>query len=355
MSLEQLRKKIDRIDEQLLRLLNQRMEQVLKISKEKKKGNLKPFAPERESALFARLKKLNTGPLTEEDVTAIFREIVSVCRSVRTELRVAYLGPKGTYTHLASMKKFGKKADHVAAESIQEVFELVEKRQADYGLVPIENSIEGVVNHTLDMFFESPLQICSEITLTISHVLLSRGAASRIKKIYSHPHVFPQCRSWLARNFPHAELIPVSSTSRAALLARKSAQSACIGNKILADLYGLKTVSTAIEDSLQNYTRFLVVGEHDSAPSQDDKTSILFSVKDRAGALHDVLAAFKRNKLNLTKIESRPSKKKPWEYYFFADFEGHRESAAAKKTLKELREGCIFVKVLGSYPRGQYE
>ena len=349
MELKKLRRKIDQLDEKILSFLNKRAKEVIKISEIKNKTNLGIFSPEREAEILSRIKKLNEGPLSNEDVEIIFREILSVCRSLKTTLKIVYLGPQGTFTHLAAIKKFGKKVKFLPSESIREVFERVEKEEVDFGVVPIENSIEGVVTYTLDMFFASSLKICSEVTLNIFLSLL--GTGKKIRRIYSHPVVFAQCRKWISKNYPDIELIPTSSTAYAALKAKQDKESACIGNKILANLYGLKVISSSIQDTSSNYTRFLVIAKNDSSPSGKDKTSILFSIKDKVGALHDVLSSFKKHKINLTKIESRPSKKKAWEYYFFVDFEGHKEDSLVKKALKELENNCLFVKVLGSYPK----
>jgi chorismate mutase/prephenate dehydratase len=334
----------------LLAFLSARAKEVTKISKLKSQNNIDRYCAEREEAIMSRLKKINKGPLSKEDIEVIFREIFSICRALRTSLDIAYLGPEGTFTHLAALKKFGKKSQYLAAQSIADVFDKVERLEADYGVVPIENSIEGVVNYTLDMFFDSPLKICSEITLNISHALLGH-AGKRIKRIYSNPQVFAQCRGWIAQHLERVELVPVSSTAKAAITAKKDTSSACIGNKVLAAIYNLDVIASSIEDSPANITRFLVIGKNDSNPSQKDKTSILCSVRDRVGALHDMLFSFKKNAINLTKIESRPSKKKPWEYYFFIDFEGHRSSPKVQRVLKGLARQCIFVKILGSYPK----
>jgi chorismate mutase/prephenate dehydratase len=349
MSLKELRKKIDKIDEKIIDLLNKRAKEVIEVSNLKSKNKIGIFSPEREAMILSRVKKLNKGPLTSEDVEIIFREILSVCRSLRTVLKVAYLGPRGTFTHLAAIKKFGKKVQFLSAESISDVFEKVEKNEVNFGVVPIENSIEGVVTYTLDMFFTSSLKICSEMTLNISHSLL--GIGKKIKRIYSHPAVFAQCRKWISKNYPHIELIPTSSTAYAALKAKKDKEGACIGNEILAEIYGLRIIASSIQDSISNYTRFLVIAKTDSPPSGRDKTSILFSIKDKVGALHEVLSSFKKYGINLTKIESRPSKRKAWEYYFFVDFEGHKSSSSIQCVLKKLEKDCIFVKVLGSYPK----
>lgn len=350
MPLKKLRNSIDRIDEKIVALLNQRAAEVIKVSRLKAKKSLTVYAAEREAALLARLKRISKGPFGAQDVENVFREILSACRSQRFNLKIAYLGPQGTFTHLASINKFGKKPEYLPSESISDVFDKVQRGEADYGVVPVENSTEGVVNYTLDMFFDSSLNICSEATLNISHCLLSKGK-SKIKKVYSNPQVFAQCRSWMSKHLPGAELIPAASTAKAALQAKKEPAAGCIGNKILANLYGLKVIASGIEDSSSNYTRFLVIAKNDSLASGDDKTSILLSVKDEVGALFGILASFKSYGINLTKIESRPSKKKPWEYYFFVDIQGHRSSPAIKKAVKKLSKDCIFIKILGSYPR----
>ncbi len=353
MQLKQLRKKIDAIDEKILGLLNQRVGEVIKVGKLKKKNNLAVYSPEREASMLVRLKRLNQGLFSSEDVGNVFREILSACRSQRTRLGIAYLGPQGTFTHLAAIKKFGKKPDYIAKDSINDVFDSVERKEADYGVVPIENSTEGAINYTLDMFFTSGLNICAEVTLTVSHALLTVGIKdiTKLKRIYSNPQVFSQCRQWLSRSLADVELIPTSSTAKAALAAQRDRHSACIGNTVLAGLYGLDAVVSSIEDSANNYTRFLVIARTDAPASGRDKTSILFAVKDRVGALYDALYAFKKYGINLTKIESRPSKKKPWEYYFFVDFEKHKNSPWVRKALRQLARHCLFVKILGSYPK----
>ncbi|MFH1504464.1 MAG: prephenate dehydratase [Candidatus Omnitrophota bacterium] len=350
MELKKLRGKIDKIDEGILALLNQRAQEVIKVGKVKKANKISTYSPEREASMLKRLKKINNGPFSSWDVEDVFREILSICRSQRTTLAIAYLGPEGTFTHLAAIKKFGKKPNYISAESISDVFDKVDRGEADYGVVPIENSIEGVVNYTLDMFFSSPLNICAEVTLSISHVLIGTSLKD-IKRVYSHPQVFPQCRKWISRFLKGVELVPTLSTAKAAQEAKKDLGGACIGNKILANLYGLKILSPAIEDSASNYTRFLIIAKNDSPASGHDKTSLLFAVKDKVGALYHVLSSFKGCGVNLTKIESRPSKRKAWEYYFFVDIEGHKESAEVLKALKALEKRCVFVKILGSYPR----
>ena len=350
MKLKELREEIDRLDEKIFKLITRRAKEVIKVGNVKEKDKLGVFSAEREAYIIKRVKKMTKAPLTPEDVEVVFREIISVCRSLRKVLKISYLGPQGTFTHLAAIKKFGKKPRYIFTESIRDVFEKVEKEEVDYGVVPIENSIEGVVTHTVDMFFVSPLRICAEVTLDISHFLLA-SSKKTIKRLYSNPQVFAQCRRWIFKNYPAIELVPTISTAKAALAAKKDPQGACIGNKILAQLYGLKIIASSLQDSPHNYTRFLVIAKEDSPVSGKDKTSILFSIKDRVGALYDILNSFKKNKINLTKIESRPSKRKAWEYYFLVDFQGHKDEAIAQDVLKELEKKCIFVKILGSYPQ----
>ena len=350
MQLKRLRTNIDRIDERIVSLLNQRAQEVIKVSRLKKEKSLKTYAPEREAVLLKRLKKISKGPFKAQDLENVFREILSACRSQRFSLKIAYLGPKGTFTHLAAIKKFGKKPQYLACESISDVFDKVQREESDYGVVPVENSTEGVVNYTLDMFFDSSLNICAEVILNISHYLLS-SSKKKIERVYSNPQVFAQCRSWMSHNLGAVELIPVASTAKAALKAKKDPNGACIGNKILASLYDLKVIASGIQDLSSNYTRFLVISKGDSGSSGDDKTAMLISVKDKVGALFAVLSSFKACGINLTKIESRPSKKKPWEYYFFVDVQGHRNCASIQKAVKKLAKECVFVKILGSYPK----
>lgn len=362
MELKNLRNKIDIIDEKILKLLNQRAQEVIRISRLKKKKNLATFSPEREAALLSRLKKMNKGPFQANDIENIFREILSSSRAQNVVLRIAYFGPEATFTHIAALKKFGKSSSYIECKSIADIFSEVNHNRADYGVVPIENSTEGAINHTLDMFIDSELKICSEVYLPIKHNLISKiTSLPQVKRVVSHPQVFAQCRNWLENNLPGVENIQVASTSQAAyrvanpqdpgLIIRPIKGEAAIASGLAAEKYKLNVLARSIEDSAHNITRFLVIGKRDAMPTKDDKTSIVFSMKDKAGALHDVLVPFKRDNINLTKIESRPSKKKAWKYYFFVDVQGHRNSALIQKALKELEKECIFVKVLGSYPK----
>lgn len=354
MELKKLRSQVDSLDLRILQLLNQRAKLVKQIGKIKSLRREQYYAPEREREILSRITRNNQGPLPKEAVKEIFSEILHTCRSLEKKLKIVYLGPEATFTHLAAIKNFGKSANYISTKSISDVFAEVEKERADYGVVPIENSTEGVVNHTLDMFIESDLKICAETLLEISHYLLSQtGDLKKIKRIYSHPQALAQCRNWLEDHLPNAELVETASTAEAAQKVKKESNAAAIASDLAAELYGLKIVASRIEDRSDNFTRFLVISKNFPAPSGTDKTSILFSIKDRVGALHDMLVPFKKNKINLTKIESRPTKKKAWEYIFFVDFSGHIVESKVKKALSELEEQCLYLKILGSYPRAE--
>lgn len=322
----------------------------LQIGRLKAKSNKSAYSPDREKVVYERIERQNKGPIADETLKAVYREIMSGSLALEKSLKIAYMGPPASFSNIAALKKFGSSVRYVPVNSITEVFAEVEHDRADYGVVPIENSIEGAVNYTLDMFMESDLKICSEISLEISHNLLAKCRMDRIKKVYSNPQVFGQCRMWLESNLPRVELIEVSSTTKAAEIAVKEKYSAAIASLLAAECYGLEIVARSIEDSARNVTRFLVIGKIESNPTGKDKTSIMFSLKDRIGALHDMLAPFKKHKINMTKIESRPSKKKPWEYYFFIDMIGHYQDKNVKKAMGELRNVCAHVKILGSYP-----
>lgn len=355
MELARLRKQIDKIDKKVVENLNIRAKISLEIANAKRVSKMSTYAPDRERDVYKRVVSENKGPLSGENIKAIYREVMSGTLSIEGPMRIAYLGPQATFTHLASIKKFGSSVKQAPVNSITEVFAEVEKGRADYGVVPIENSIEGAVSHTLDMFVESELKICSEISLEISHHLLMSQAVKRgpkIKKIYSNPQVFGQCRIWIEANLPNAELVEVSSTAKAAEIAKKDRTSACIASSLAAKHYSLRVIAKSIEDYGHNVTRFLVIGRTEPSPTKEDKTSILFSIKDKLGALHDMLVPFKKNKINLTKIESRPSKRRAWDYYFFVDLQGHHEDTSIKKALKELEKHTTFIKILGSYPIG---
>lgn len=348
------RKEIDDIDSEILRLLNRRAEIVIEIGKVKKNENVEFHSPERERAILGRLEKNNPGPFPNEALRAVYREILSASLSLEQPLRVAYFGPKATFTHLAAMQQFGFSAQYIPVESIKEVFDAVEREHENYGVVPIENSTEGVVSYTLDMFIDSDLKIAAEIMIEISHNLLSRtGKMEDIKKIYSHPQATAQCRGWIESNLRGIPILEAASTARAAELAAQDPSAGAIASELAAMLYGLQITQRRIEDITNNYTRFLVIAKRHPSKTGKDKTSIMFSIKDRVGALYSMLEPFARNEINLTKIESRPSRRKAWEYIFFVDLEGHIDDEKIKITLEEVKKECLSFKVLGSYPAGQ--
>lgn len=353
MKLNILRKKIDEIDKDILKRLNDRTQLILKIGQIKSKNNKQIYAPAREKEVYSNLIRKNKGPLTNEAIKSIYREIMSASIALERPVKVAYLGPPASFTHLASLKKFGSSVEYISCDNITEVFENVQKKRGDYGVVPIENSTEGAVTYTLDMFVHSDLKICSEIMLEISHNLISNSPKDKIKKIYSNPQVFGQCRLWVEKNLPRATLIEVSSTTKAAIKAKKTKHAAAITSELAAKTYGLKILARSIEDSPYNVTRFLVISKDEVPATGSDKTSVMFSVKDRAGALYDMLEPFNKEKINLTKIESRPSKKKVWKYYFFLDLEGHYRDKRVKKAFSQLERRCQYFKILGSYPKSE--
>ena len=353
--LKKLRRKIDRIDGNIIRLLNERASVTLEIGGLKSKKTKPSFSPDREAQIYQRLTKANKkGLLKNNTIKAIYREIMSGSLALQNPPRIAYLGPEATFTHIAALNKFGKSLDYLECNSIADVFTEVERGRADYGVVPIENSTEGAVNHTLDMFIDSDLAICSESYLSIRHNLLSKSKRlSSIKQVYSHQQVFAQCRIWLETNLPQAKLIPCESTTVAARYASVGKGRAAIASKLAAEKSGLKIQAASIEDSAHNITRFLIIGRQQAERTGADKTSIVFSMQDKAGALHNVLIPLKRSKINLTKIESRPSKKKAWKYYFFVDLQGHIEDKKVQQALKQLEKSCKYFKMLGSYPVGK--
>ena len=350
MPLTAIRQKIDALDDQLIALLNDRAELVHEVGEIKKKDGLEIYAPEREESLLQGLVAKSHGRLPEKSIRAIYREVMSAALALEQDLGIAYLGPEGTWTHQAAISKFGHSVRYVPQTSFADVFNQVARRIVDYGVVPIENSTEGAVNHTLDLFADSPLKICAQVLLRIENALMASGPRDGIKSLYSHPQVFGQCRSWIQANFPEADLIEVSSTTRAAQIASQESNAAALGGKLAAQLYGLTVLETNIQDSATNTTRFLVLGHKTCPPTGKDRTSIMFSVRDKPGSLQSALTPFNSFNINLSKIESRPSKRKDWEYFFFVDIKGHCEDPGLLKALSELEEHCSFIKILGSYP-----
>ncbi len=347
------RKEIDRIDDEILRLLNERARNVIEIGKLKIQSGWGAHlhTPAREAEVVERLLHQNRGPFPSDAIRPVYREIMSASLCLEGPQKVAYLGPRATFTHLACIQKFGESAQYIPVNSITEVFDEVERGHANFGVVPIENSTEGVVNHTLDMFIDSNLKIYGEVLQEVSHHLLSK--ASRIEdviKVYSHPHAIAQCRHWLETNLPRVSMLEVPSTARAAELCVDDPSAAAIASELAGQLYGLKVLRSRIEDNVNNYTRFLILSQKASDPTGKDKTCVMLSVKDRVGALYDLLRPFASHGLNMTKIESRPSRRKAWEYLFFVDIEGHIQEDRLSKALEEVKGRCLFMKVLGSFP-----
>ena len=352
MSLNSLRQTIDSIDKRIVDLLNQRARIILDVGAAKVASGSSAYCPDREREVLRKIVLHSRGPLSRQALEAVYREIMSASLSLEKPVKVAYLGPESSFTHQAALKRFGSQVEFVPCAGIADVFTEVEKDNADFGVVPIENSVEGAVFHTLDMLVDSDLKVCAQVILDVAHNLLSAYPAKAIRKIYSKDQVFGQCRIWLQKHMPQAELIEVSSTSRAAQIAAGQKNSAAIASALAGKMYRLPVVARSIEDSPHNITRFLVIGKTTGKPTGNDKTSLLFSIKDKVGALHDMLVPFKKHKVNLNKIESRPSKKRAWDYYFFVDLQGHQEDRAVSKAIKELETRCKFLKILGSYPAG---
>lgn len=352
--IEGIRRSIDRIDEQVLGLISERGELAKEIGEIKKSEGAKIYVPSRERQIFDRLVKKNFGPYNDVAVRSIFREIISATRALEEPIRVAFLGPEGTFTQMAAVEHFGHAAHFVGAPDISEVFREVETGLADFGVVPIENSTEGVVNYTLDKFVESTLKVCSEVIIPVNlHLLSAEPDLKRIKTVYSHAQALAQCRQWLAMHLPKAKCAHAESTALAAHGIKRKKGAAAIASDFAADQHGLNILAKNIQDVVNNYTRFLVLGDITPAATGHDKTSIAFVAKDRPGILYQLLKPLADRKINLTKIESRPLKTKVWEYMFFVDLDGHVSESNVKTALDELAGECVSFKVLGSYPRAK--
>ncbi len=352
--LDRRRTQIDAINVKLVRLLNQRAKVAQAIGHLKQAGGAAIYQPARERAVLDKVTALNAGPLTGEHLRRIFVEIISACTALEHPLRVAYLGPEYTYSHEAARMRFGSSAEFAAEPSIAAVFGALDTSRADFGVVPVENSSEGSVTLTLDLLIDTPLVIIGEVLLPIRHALMSReGDAAAIAVIYSHQQSLGQCRNYLAANFPHCRLEAVASNTAGAARAAGEPDAAAIASEAAAAPYGLSVIARNIQDSAQNTTRFLVIGSSPAGPSGADKTTALFAVRDEVGALNQALNIFARNRINISKIESRPLRSRPWEYLFFVDLQGHREDAGLKRALAALERKALFLKVLGSYPEGR--
>jgi chorismate mutase / prephenate dehydratase len=348
--LNKIRDEIDAIDNELLRLVNTRADLAKQIG-QVKQGEI--YRPDREAQVLERLQKLNSGPLPPKHVTRLFTEIMSLCRSMEKPMSVAYLGPQGTFSEEAVLNRFGNSVTAMPCESIDEVFHKVESGIASYGIVPIENSNEGVVGKTLDLLLQTSLKICGEILLPIHQCLLALHTdPEQIKKIYSHPQSLAQCHEWLNTNFPLPQVkrVIAASNAHAAMIAADDKSVAAIAGRKAAEVYKLSVYAENIEDDPRNTTRFLVIGTQDVAPSGKDKTSLAMSARNRPGAIHELLSPLAQHGVSMTHLESRPSRSDLWEYVFFADIKGHQQNEKITKALDEIREKATFLKILGSYP-----
>src|SRR4030042_1404732 len=351
MSIEELRNQINKLDLQLVELLNERARIVVEIGKLKNKTGKPVYSPDREKEVFATVTKANEGPLPDRCMTAIWRELMSGSFALERQLRIGYLGPGGSFSHTAAMLKFGQSVEYEPLTDITSIFDEVSKGHCDLGLAPVENTMGGGVIETLDALIDSDVKVCAEVLMAIHHNLLANCPLNEIEVVYSKPEVFAQCRNWLSATFKGAQTVAVASTAKAAQMAGGAPGAAAIGSTVAAELYGLRIVCENIEDITNNITRFLVIGREDAKPTGEDKTAILFSTAHKAGALADVLDVFKKYNINLTNIESRPSKKRQWEYYFFMDFLGHRTDEHVRKGLEEAGKHCLQLSILGSFPR----
>jgi len=347
--LKKFRTQIDSIDDELLKLFNQRATLAQQIGHAKNGATV--LRPEREAQVLQRMLEANTGPLSASSINALFTEIMSHCRALEEPLSVAFLGPQGTFTEAAAFKRFGQAHTGIPCATIDDVFRKVESGEANYGVVPVENSSEGAIGRTLDLLLLSPLKMCGEVMLAVHQCLLSNDTdLSKIKRVYSHPQSLGQCQEWLNTHLPHTERVSVASNAEAALLASKEKHSAAIAGKQAVEHFNIAIQSANIEDDPRNTTRFLVIGNLDVAASGKDKTSLVMSAVNRPGAVHDLLLPFAKHAVSMSKLESRPAKSGMWEYVFFVDIEGHQTDNKVAAALKELKDVAAFVKILGSYP-----
>jgi len=352
--LAEIRTRIDEIDAEVQALVSERAQCAAKVAEIKQQqGETAHFyRPEREAQVLRMVQQRNQGPLSNEAIGGIFREIMSACLALEKPLKVAFLGPEGTYTHAAAVKHFGKRIQTEPVASIEEVFRLVEAGGADFGVAPVENSTEGVINHTLDLMMQSALLISGEVTLRIRHNLLSNEKDLKsIERVYSHQQSFAQCRLWLEKHLPNAERIATSSNAEGVLLAREHPKSAAIAGQLAAGLYDMPVLNADIEDEPDNTTRFVVIGKHQPPPSGSDRTSLLLFAHNRPGSLFNLLKPLAERDISMSNIESRPSRRGVWEYVFFVDIDGHFQDPRIAEAIAEIEQASAMVKVLGSYPK----
>ena len=353
-TLDQLRERIDALDEQIQSLLNERASCAQQVAEAKREANADAvfYRPEREAEVLRRVRERNKGPLSDDEIARLFREVMSACLALEQPLTVAYLGPEGTYTQAAALKHFGHSVQLKSLSAIDEIFREVEAGSANFGVVPVENSSEGAINHTLDMFIRSTLKICGDVELRIHHQLLGNGGSiDVVSSVHAHQQALAQCREWLDANLPGVKRVAVSSNAEAARQASEDKCVAAIASDAAAETYGLSTLAANIEDDPNNTTRFLVVGDKPVDPSGNDKTSLMVTVHNKAGALYSLLEPVSRHGVSMTRIESRPSRVSKWDYVFFVDVDGHRNDENVAAALTELESRASMLKVLGSYPK----
>ncbi len=352
--LADIRQRIDEIDEAIQTLVSERAQCAAKVAeiKQRQGESTHFYRPEREAQVLRAVMQRNQGPLDDEAIAGIFREIMAACLALEKPLQIAFLGPEGTYTHAAAIKHFGKLIETQPVASIEEVFRLVEADGANFGVVPVENSTEGVINHTLDLLMQSSLQICGEVSLRIRHNLITTETdLAGIERVYSHQQSLAQCRLWLDRHLPNAERLATNSNAEAVLLAREHAHSAAIAGANAAELYDIPILKADIEDEPDNTTRFVVIGKHESPPSGHDRTSLMLFTNNRAGALYHLLEPLAKRQISMSNIESRPSRRGVWEYVFFIDIDGHHQDALVAEAIAEIEKASAMVTILGSYPK----
>jgi len=351
--LAEIRKRIDEIDKSIQTLVSERASCAAQVAKVKQQqGETGHFyRPEREAQVLRAVMERNTGPLTDDSIAGIFREIMAACLAHEKPLKVAFLGPEGTYTHAAAAKHFGSQIETQPVDSIEEVFRVVEADAANFGVVPVENSSAGVINHTLDLFMKSPLTISGEVALRIRHNLLSKlESLEQVERVYAHQQSLSQCNQWLEKHLPNAERIAMSSNAQAVLEAKKH-NAASIGGSMAAELYEMPILAADIEDEPDNTTRFAVIGQHLSPPSGEDRTSLLVFVHNKPGSLFDLLKPLASRGISMSNIESRPSRRGVWDYVFFIDIDGHRDDELVRAAITDIEKASAMVTVLGSYPK----
>ncbi|MCC6152324.1 MAG: prephenate dehydratase [Candidatus Hydrogenedentes bacterium] len=355
MTLEQLREQIDSLDAKILECLNARAKCAIDIAEIKRSSNQQYYVPEREKSIYDSVREKNPGPLPDPAIKAIYREIISAVRALEKPVDVAFLGPRDTFSHIAALKIFGTHGEYHPVATVGDVFTEVERKRVDYGLVPVETAMGGGLSDTLDRFISSDLTIVNEVMLHIQQNLLSNSPVEAITKVYSKAQPFAQCRGWLKANLPNAELVETSSTAEAARIAANEPGTAAIASEHAAETYNIAIRVKGIEDSPNNFTRFFVIGRHMAKPTGKDKTAILCAIMDHPGALYELLTPLAQAGINLTRIESRPSRKRAWEYVFFIDMLGHCDDPALKAALEAVAKQCKELKVLGSFPQGELE